>query len=275
MEPRPLLDEGATEIEKALLRAGRADGPRKDAAPRLLAAIHGLPPAPGLPVIPNPGHGVEYGLADAGPAASVKPAALIKWAKIALVVVGVGGAVAVTYYLARPHGVVPSATLARAMVPETVPVLVPGEARAAGKTPMSPEAREGLTPAGEQPHVVPGEDNARGRRASPTGRAPEATHEGSASPLDRSLADETRALDRAREALDAHRPSEGLRLLDEYHRRFAHGRLRPEAMVLRLAALVQAGRHGAAESLASQLLANEAYQAYAPRIRSLLKEAKQ
>jgi hypothetical protein len=275
MEPRPLLDEGATEIERALLCAGRADGPRKDAASRVLAAIHGLPPAPGLPAIPNPGHGVESGLAGADPAASLKPAALIKWAKLALVAVGVGGAVAVTYYLAQPHGVVPSATPARSMVPETVPLLVPGEARATGKTPTSPEAREGLTTAGEEPHALPGEDNARGRRASPTGRTLEATHEGSASPLDRSLADETRALDRAREALDAHRTSEVLRLLDEYHRRFAHGRLRPEAMVLRLAALVQAGRYGAAESLASQLLAEEAYQAYAPRIRSLLRETKQ
>jgi hypothetical protein len=275
MEPRPLLSEDATEIEKALLRAGRADGPRKDAVSRVLAAIHGLPPAPGLPASPNPGHGVESGLADAGSAASVKPAALIQWAKIALIAVGVGGALAVTYYLAWPHGVVASATPTPSMVPETVPVLVPGETRPAGKTPMSPESREGLTTAGERPRMVPGEDNARGRRASPTGRASEATHEGSASPLDRSLADETRALDRAREALDAHRPSEGLRLLDEYHRRFAHGRLRPEAMVLRLAALVQAGSSGAAESLASQLLADEAYQAYAPRIRSLLRETKQ
>jgi hypothetical protein len=77
-------------------------------------------------------------------------------------------------------------------------------------------------------------------------------------------------LDRAREALEAHRPAEVLRLLDEYRRRFPQGRLRPEAMVLRLAALVQAGRHAAADSLASQLLADEAYQTYAPRIRSLL-----
>jgi hypothetical protein len=82
-------------------------------------------------------------------------------------------------------------------------------------------------------------------------------------------------LDRAREALDAHRPSEVLRLLDQYHRRFPQGRLRPEAMVLRLAALVQAGRHAAADSLASRLLGDEAYQTYASRIRSLLGEAKQ
>ena len=127
----------------------------------------------------------------------------------------------------------------------------------------------------EEPDQVPGEGNARGRKTSLSGRAREATHEAGDSPLDRSLGYETKALDRAREALEAHRPSEVLRLLDEYHRRFPQGRLRPEAMVLRLAALVQAGRHGAADSLASQLLADEAYQTYAPRIRSLLGEAKQ
>jgi hypothetical protein len=89
------------------------------------------------------------------------------------------------------------------------------------------------------------------------------------------LGDETRALDRAREALDARRPSQGLRLLDEYRRRFPQGRLRPEAMILRLAALLAAGRHQAADSRATQLLSDEAYLAYVPRIQSLLREAKQ
>jgi hypothetical protein len=46
-------------------------------------------------------------------------------------------------------------------------------------------------------------------------------------------------------------------------------------MILRLAALSQAGRHEAADSLARQLLSDEAYASYAPRIQSLLREAKQ
>ena len=45
-------------------------------------------------------------------------------------------------------------------------------------------------------------------------------------------------------------------------------------MVLRLAALVQTGGHKAARSLARQLLADEAYQAYAARIHSLMAEMK-
>jgi hypothetical protein len=80
-------------------------------------------------------------------------------------------------------------------------------------------------------------------------------------------------LDRAREALDAHRPAEVLRLLDGYRCKFPQGRLRPEAMILRLAALLAADRHQAADSLANQLLSDAAYEAYVPRIRSLLREA--
>jgi hypothetical protein len=261
MEPRPLLEADATEIEKALLRAGRADVPRKEAAAHVLAVMQALPPALGQPVVPRP---VESGLGAAGSAASVKPAGLIRWVKIASIALVIGGAAAVSTYLARPHGIVPSAMPA---IQETEP----GENRTPGAASVAAEIREDrATARQEELRLVVGDSNPRRRRASSSGR----TREASDSPLDRSLGNETRALDRAREALDAHRSSEVLRLLDEYHHRFPQGRLRPEAMVLRVAALVQAGRHGAADSLARQLLADEAYQTYAPRIRSLLGEAK-
>ena len=261
MDPRPLLEADATEIEKALLRAGRVDGPRKEAAARVLAVMQAFPPAPGQPVVPRP---AESGLGDARSAASVKPAGLVRRVKMASVALVIGGAAALSTYLARPHRIGPSAMPA---IPETVP----GEARTPGAVPVSPEIREDRVIAREEePRPVVGDSNPRRRKASWSGRA----HEASDTPPDRSLGNETRALDRAREALDAHRSSEVLRLLDEYHRRFPQGRLRPEAMVLRLAALVQAGRHGAADSLARALLADEAYQTYAPRIRSLLGEAK-
>jgi hypothetical protein len=248
MEPRPLLEDGATEIEKVLLRAGRTDGPRKEAAPHLLAALSGLPPTGG----PHAGPGTS-------PAGSVlKPVAYGRWVKVVLLALGVGGVAVVTHHFVRPARVAPPALPARPVVAETVPVAVPGAA------PAMASPSEGVPSAAE----------GRGRRASHAGRAREAARETGDSPVDRSLGNETRALDRVRESLDAHRPTEALRLLDEYQRNFPQGRLRPEAMVLRLAALVRAGRHGAAEALAGQLLADEAYQTYAPRIRSLLREAK-
>jgi len=254
MEPRPLLEENATEIEKALLRAGRADGPPKEAGARVLAALQGLPPVSGPPALPS---------------TAFKPAAHARLAKIVLLAVGVGGAALVANHLARTHAVVAPSPQERVLVSEGLPAAAPREALAPGKPLASPETGEASGIPREEVRLVPNE--ARVRRASPSPRA----HEASANPLDRSLAEETRALDRAREVLDAHRPSETLRLLDEYHRRFPQARLRPEAMVLRLAALVQTGKHSAAEALAGQLLADEAYRTYAPRIRSLLREGKQ
>lgn len=269
MEPRPLLEEDATAIETALLRAGRADGPRKEAAAHLLAVMQALPPALDPPVVPRP---TASGPGGVGPAASGKPAGLVRWAKIGLCALAAGGAAIVTQYFARPHAVAPSAG---PTLQKTAPAAPFGEAPAPVQASAIPVVREDPPAVREEdPRVAVGEATPRRRKVTPSGRAREAVPEASESPIDRSLGNETRALDRAREALDAQRPAEAIHRLDEYQRWFPQGRLRPEAMVLRLAALVQAGRRGAADVLANQLLADQAYQTYAPRIRSLLGEAK-
>jgi hypothetical protein len=274
MEPRPWPEDGATEIEKALLRAGRAEGPRKGMDLRILAMIQGASPP------------------------TVKPVALARWVKVGLIAVVAGGAAVVAHQLSRP-----------AVLEAAAPVAAPAEARAPEKAPVPPVVSESLEAARkEEPPPVPGEGGrAGGRRAllgadhrgkawklsqgfqvsdSPLDQdgnprwVPKPSREASlpakpaGSALDHSLRDETRALDRAREALDAHRPAEVLRLLDEYSRSFPQGRLRPEAVILRLAALLAAGRQQAADSLASQLLSDEAYVSYVPRIQSLLREVK-
>lgn len=241
MEPRPLLAEGATEVETALLRAGRADGPRKEVAVRAFATIHGLLPAAPL----------EAGFA----AAAAEHTALVRWAKIVAVAVGLGGAATVAYHFAPSHPVAPSSP------PPSLPATVP--AAASVQAPPTPDIGEGFAaPRGEEP--------VRTRRKGLSGRA---RNEGAVL-ADNSLGQETMLLDRAREELDAQRGPEALQRLDLYDRRFPRGRLQPEAMILRLAALFQTGRIDAAESLAGRLLADEAYKAYAPRIRSLSREAK-
>ena len=248
MEPRPWPEDGATEIEKALLRAGRAEVPRKGADQRILAMLQGS----------------SQGSAQGSSAPTIRPVALARWVKVGLITVVAGGSALVAYQLSRTHGVPPSAMEASSVVPRTIPpVAAASEGRAPGGAVFPPEVSESLEGAREEaPPPDQSEGNARGRRAREASR-------------DHSLGDETKALDRAREALDAHRPSKGLRLLDEYRRRFPQGRLRPEATILRLAALLAAGRHQAADSLASQLLSDEAYVAYVPRIQSLLREAEQ
>jgi hypothetical protein len=85
------------------------------------------------------------------------------------------------------------------------------------------------------------------------------------------LSAETRVLDLARAAVDAHDPIAAQRALDTYGRRFPHGHLEPEARLLGLAVLVQQGKRAAAQALATQLLASGSYKTYENRIRSLLR----
>lgn len=238
MEPRPLLEEDATEVETALLRAGRADGPRKEVAARALATIEGLlPPA-----------GIDVGATGSAAA----PAALFRWTKILLVAIGLGGAALVAHHFTRSSDVEPSPPPA---VVETASAAAPVEA-----------PRD----IGEAFAVAPEEEPVRARRRAVSGRP---RNEGPI-PLDSSLGQETMLLDRARKDLDAQRGLPALRVLDQYERQFPQGHLRPEATILRLAALFQTGKTGAADALAGRLLADEAYKAYAPRIRSLSREAK-
>jgi hypothetical protein len=176
MEPRFWLEDGATEIEKALLRAGRAEVPRKGEDLRVLAMIQGSAKGSAPPTI--------------------KPATLTRWAKVGLFAIVAGGAALVEYQLSRPHAVPPSELSPRAVVPVPVPpVLAASEGRAPGKTVVPPEVSERLEATREDdPPSVPDEGNAHGRRAIATGPAREAPQrQGDV----HSLGEEIKALDRA------------------------------------------------------------------------------
>ena len=69
------------------------------------------------------------------------------------------------------------------------------------------------------------------------------------------VADEVRVLDLARAALREGAPARALEHLDDYAERHPHGALMPEAAVLRIEALMRAGRSGPAGSLARQFSA--------------------
>ena len=85
MEPRPWPEDGATEIEKALLRAGRAEVPRKGADLRILAMLQGSSPG-----------------SSQGSVGPNRPAvALARWVKVGLIAVVAGGAALVAYQLSR------------------------------------------------------------------------------------------------------------------------------------------------------------------------------
>jgi len=244
MEPRPWPEDGATDIEKALLRAGRAEAPRAGSDLRILAAIQGSAAPP------------------------IKTGTLTRWMKIGLVAVFAGGSAMVAYRLTQPDTSTqapPTQSTVPASAEERAPEQVSNLPKASHQFEAAPDPSPGPS-AGEGP--------ARERRSVAGGRLRKAPAPSVDSPPDQSLGEETKALDRVREALDTHRSSDGFQLLDDYRRRFPQGRLRPEAVILRLAALLQAGRHQAAKGLADQLLSDETYAAYVPRIQSLLREAR-
>ena len=89
-----------------------------------------------------------------------------------------------------------------------------------------------------------------------------------------SLADETAALDAVRVAAQSSGAAAALGLLDAYDRRFSSGSLRAEAAVLRVEALLAAGRRADAVAFATRQISADPESAHAARLRSLIETDK-
>jgi hypothetical protein len=254
MEPRRLLEQGATGLELALLRSARADVPPEGAAERVAMALGGVTLGLGATHSQAAGH-AQFGssLSGGAPAAAqaVKLGVLAKLGLVALVGVGaVGGGSIVHFMNERGSG----------------PTEMSG--------PRAPEAEHAPVPRGEN---LPGtlRELPAATRAEVTGQAQESEDlPGRANPagVDESLRAEIRVLDLARAAVDARDPTAAQHALDGYARRFPQGHLRPEAAVLRLAVLVQQGNRPAARALGAKLLSSQSSKAYEQRIHSLLRD---
>lgn len=85
-----------------------------------------------------------------------------------------------------------------------------------------------------------------------------------------SLAPEIALLDRARTLIETGHPAAALSTLDNYDAQFPSGTLSPEARVIRIQALVGAGKRTQAQRLGSEFLASVPSSPHAPRIRELL-----
>ena len=84
------------------------------------------------------------------------------------------------------------------------------------------------------------------------------------------LAAEVEAVDRAREAMARGNPAQTLQALDAYERGFSEPRLRPEALYLRMEALLQRGDMTGARSAAAALLAADPHGPHSARARAVL-----
>jgi TolA-binding protein len=226
--------------ERALLKSAELDGPAKGAQARTLAAL-GVGGA---------------ALGTAVTASSAKAAALgagkgIGLGKLLAVLV-IGGAVggAVLHYRAQVSAakLAPPATLpAKAAAPLASAARVPEAAPAA-----APEASDVSAASGEQrPSEAPKAAPAR-LRTEPD------------------IALEIAALDRARRASESGNFSAALAELDAYEHAFKRGRLRPEALLLRIQTLINKGDLAGARSLGTKFLARYPKSPLGPRIQKLV-----
>jgi hypothetical protein len=249
METRPWIEEDATELEKALLGAGRAEEPAVGSAARLASAILKAQP----PIAAA--SGLRWWLA--GTAMASVAVGLVA----ALMMTRSGGWAGDGPTLlprAAPSGTLPLAN------PSVTKPTVAAPAEASFSVPPSP----GRPPTvDDAPRVSP--------RNLVQGPAREVPLPRDALAPAQSLEEETLALDRVRDALKLGRATDALRQLDEFRQRFPRGRLRPESLVLRVAALRQSGNVDAADALGNQLLANPVYEAYSRKIRSSMSSGRE
>jgi hypothetical protein len=299
-DPDRLLESSDCEVERLLLRAGR-EGPPREGKHRALAAATAVMTSSTL-AAGSAGVGTATGKAAFG--AKVASLASVKW----IAVIGVAsfgvvtGAIAVRGSQAERAGpgdaptamATPARTpVSRAMTASGAPTIAPSvvtspavaavlpEPGVAPVEPVLPAPGTTGTQTGSMP-VVPAPaislPNLPPRRLAPDSPAPAAvqhapTSPSAGTPTGSTAATELAILDRARGAIGNRDPARALSMLDGYAARFPHGVMGPEATVLRIEALVNAGDRAAARRAADAFLLTNPTSPYAPRVQSLVGES--
>jgi hypothetical protein len=264
MDPRRLVDEEVTPIERALLRAGIDERPSKRGIHRTMVAL-----------------GVGGGVlttASASGAVGVGSKLLlggvVKWLAVALLT---GGVTLGTWYSlgrgrqqptahrheqadqqkpTQRHGSLQTVLDRKSETPKPADVLDP-------RAPIAPE------PAGaaNSEAVKPIEPKAA-KASRPV------SHAVSEDPdLRSSLAEQVALMDEARRALARGDAASALSISDRYEQKFPGGSLVQEATLLRIEALAQQGDRAAAAAVARRFLAAHPDSPHSKRIRSLLGDA--
>lgn len=244
-----LLDGSLDARVRQVLGAGLDDGPSPERV-RSAAAALGLSAGAAT---------LAQASASAGAAAAGKPAMaliVLKWLGIGALLGGVTATASIAT-LSRPGEKV----AARSVAP--VVRSTPGPAKHA------PAARPAIAP---EPDAAP----AQARTLAVTGPAPSGAAAPQASvasfaaaPAD-TLRDEIALLDQARRALRGGNAQAALAVLDRYRSAASKHALGTEALLLRVQALVQAGRATEASALGRGYIARHPHDGYAQRLRHLL-----
>jgi hypothetical protein len=239
-DPRRLMEEGATEFETALLRAGRRDALSEDGRRRVLSSL---------------GMGGGVLVSTSAAATAVTGGALFKIGGIGLAALAVWGGM----HLWQGHeSALERGTGATQPVAAVTPPIVAPIADIAANEPAS-----SMVPASPAPSGTTAPPPRRPRSVDP---AVERAKD--------SLPKELSLLDRARRELAGGNPALSLRLLDEYERSFPGGRLGTEAAVLRIESLARAGDRSGVAAAGKAFLARHPNGPYATRVRSLMGEAR-
>jgi hypothetical protein len=265
-EPRRWIDEGAPEPVERMFEAARAEAPDRRGVQRTMAAL-------GLSVSSAVVSGSTSAASGATLAAKVSGSALLiaaKWggggAVVALVVVGAAHGIgsvrssATTHAEAHLRG--PIATMVASSEPSP---------KAAVPSPMEEDHHRELPPPSD---AVTSEPRGPGAWVSPPETVTRAVPRPHPGPVDEAvsadiLAKEITVVDRARTALAEGRPREVLALLEE-ERAESFAQLAPEALYLKMQALLAAGEQVLAARVAGQLLSTYPNTPQARRARAAL-----
>jgi hypothetical protein len=246
-EPKRWIDEGPPRAVERLLEAAAAEQPSDASLRRVLAGVGlgiGTTGAAATGAAATAGSGAALATAKS----AVVAGTWTKWVVLSVVATGAGATVVQQSQSGaeRPTAAVTARASARptpaASPKPEVPVAMPAAAEPVVAEPVVAE------PVIAEPPVV-----ASPRTQAPRVRTtplPEVE-----APIDaEKLAEEVRAVDRARSALAAGRAAETLAALDDYDRRFGGRRFAPEALYLRMQALLALGRNAEARNIAERLV---------------------
>jgi hypothetical protein len=260
-DPQRLKDEYAGDLHGQLLHSVDADAPRGDARHRTLVAL-GLGSATlGVPAATTAAAATKVGT-------SVTVVAVAKW-----VGVGVGAALLTT-------GAVQQGS--RMLERHQAPAIVAPAEQKAPSTSIAPAvpAQTSASPLADAPDTAalpstaPTVSPSRTVRAAPsTVKDVAADPTPAAQPIDApepaGLSREVAMLDTARQMVSRD-PAGTLQTLDDYEKQFPHGDLAPEALVLRIEALVRSGQRPVAQRLGNDYLARNPGSPHARKIASLI-----
>jgi hypothetical protein len=241
-EPTRLLDMPESELERALLDAGRSYRAPGSARAKTLLAL-----------------GLSAVTTSSAPSAAAASSSLPKAAltKVAIAVLAIGSVAVPVWYSGGKHASL--STVARAGV-VSAPLLAP--------PPVASEPAPVQSPSPGPVASDSGSLEAAELRPSPSVRSVSSARAEPKPASTPPLAAELAALDAARTSLSHSDPAGALAALDAYARDFPRGRLKLEAEVLRIGALAKSGQTEAARKRAQTFLRFHPDSVLASRVRS-------